>query len=358
MALQSLPWSVFPSLHSPSSGMSLTGMTIDAAGEKVAFILQATKTGTIRKVGFRVHTVTTAGDVDVRLEGVDLANGDPDGTLLHASAELAAFTISTTGWKTADFGVGNGAAVTIGDLIAVVIQDNASSAPDIAISVTSDQELWRNIYANLFTAAWAPNTNNTANVGLELSDGTYMPGMGYTAWASTAEPVYDQNDTPDHRGMIFQFPVPVRVVGAGGWFDLDGEANLKLFDSDGTTVLRTVAMDRDVRRATTAGPFLCWFDGPEILTKNTNYRIVLEATSTSNVKTHEFTVDSVAVMDVFEGGQNFHLTTSKTQTAEGDWTQTTTTRPYMGLIIDQFDDGVGGAGGLITHPGMAGGMRG
>ena len=39
------------------------------------------------------------------------------------------------------------------------------------------------------------------------------------------------------------------------------------------------------------------------------------------------------------------------------WTDTTTTLPGVSLIVDQIDDGTGG-GGLLTHPGMSGGMRG
>lgn len=346
MAFASLGFSYCPSPIDASSAITKQTMVIDAAGEKAAFVVMATKTGTIRKVGFRVATVTSAGDVDVRLEGVSLTTGDPDGSLLHASAELLAFTISTIGWKTADFGVGNGAPVTIGDYIAVVIRDNASSAPNIAIQIYGDQILWRSVYPVNFTSTWqAPSTSSACNVGLELSDGTYMPGMGYMAWSDVAETAFSNADTPDHVGLRFKFPYPVRVVGAWSYMDLDGNGNMLLFDSDGTTILETVSMDKDIRRATSDGIFAYWFNGTHELTKDLFYRLVIEPTSGTNITMSEFLVDSVAVMDVHEGGQDFHLTTSKTQTAEGDWTQTLTRRPIMGLILDQHDDGAGGAGG-------------
>jgi len=90
------------------------------------------------------------------------------------------------------------------------------------------------------------------------------------------------------------------------------------------------------------------------LTKDVFYRLVLEPTSATDITSYHFSVNAAAVMDVEEGGQNFHYTEKK----DGGWTDTVTDRPMIGLLIDQFDDGAGGAGGMIVHPGMSGGMRG
>jgi len=54
---------------------------IDAAGEKVAFIFEAPKTGTIDRLLFRTLGVTSGATVDVRLETIDASNGHPSGTL-------------------------------------------------------------------------------------------------------------------------------------------------------------------------------------------------------------------------------------------------------------------------------------
>ena len=80
------------------------------------------------------------------------------------------------------------------------------------------------------------------------------------------------------------------------------------------------------------------FAAPHVLSINSNYRLVLKP-GASDIKNDEWVVDSASILDAWEGGSKMHLTT---RVDAGSWTETTTTRPDMGLIIDQFDDGVGG----------------
>ena len=60
--------------------------TSEAANEQAAGVFQAPFTGTIDKVIFATGTVATGGTVDVRLETVSIANGDPTGTLLGTNS--------------------------------------------------------------------------------------------------------------------------------------------------------------------------------------------------------------------------------------------------------------------------------
>ena len=93
--------------YSMNGGLNQATFQINAAGEAYAWVQTATQTATIRRVGFYVTAVGTSGDVDIRLETVDLSNGEPSGTLQAASATTTD-TISATGWHWADFGEGNG----------------------------------------------------------------------------------------------------------------------------------------------------------------------------------------------------------------------------------------------------------
>jgi len=52
-----------------------------------------------------------------------------------------------------------------------------------------------------------------------------------------------------------------------------------------------------------------------------------------------------AAMDGFPGGQNVHRTE---RTDLGAWTDTTTKRPWMGVLLTGFNDGAGG--GLAFPP--------
>jgi hypothetical protein len=306
----------------------------------MAMILQAGATATIRKVGFRVSTVNVAGDVDVRLETIDATNGEPTGTLLDASATKTV-TISAAGWITADFGAGNGAAVTQGDKFAVVIQDNASSAPEILISLFAEETRFPFPYLGTYISSWSLSSTNAAIVALEDSTGAYMRLLGVLPVKDFNTHVFGNGSTPDHRGLKFQVPFKCRVVGGYAWFDGDGDADIKLYDSDGTTVLDTHSTDKDVRGRIEAGIYVFWFDSGNILTINTDYRLVVEPTSATSIRYHDMTVDSAAILDTLPGGQNFHGTTKK----DAGWTDTTTIRPFIGLILDQLDDGAGAGGG-------------
>ena len=90
------------------------------------------------------------------------------------------------------------------------------------------------------------------------------------------------------------------------------------------------------------GRIVGFFPDVNILTANTYYRLVVKPTTANNITVVDYTFASVALMDAISGGQYCHKTE---RTDAGAWTDTTTRRPWMGFLIDQLDDGVGGSGG-------------
>ena len=190
-------------------------------------------------------------------------------------------------------------------------------------------------------------------MGVRYNDGSYA----WTPWlfpASTfGNTAFNSASTPDERGLYFSSPVPVRASGIWVYVDADADFDLKLYDSDGSTVLKTIAVDTDLRALVAARIQYHYFPASQELLANTNYRLTA-LPGASSIGLAEFTVNAAAIMDAFSGGQACHLTT---RADAGAWTQTTTQRPIMGLIIDGLSDGAGG-GGMIVHPGMSGGMRG
>jgi hypothetical protein len=180
-------------------------------------------------------------------------------------------------------------------------------------------------------------------VAVEYSDGSYAYGPTVYPYAAiTTGGGYASNSTPDEQGLYFSFPYPVTVAGAWMVADLDGAADLILYDADGSSTLRSLSFDSDVRQTTTNLVLKRKFTSPVTLTANTSYRLVLKPTTTTLIVLPNFDVNSAAVMGAFEGGQDFHFTS---RTDEGSWSQTTTRRPMMGLMIEAFDDGTGGGGG-------------
>lgn len=348
MAFQVLSSGGFYIPRKPGGTPTLQTMLIDAANEEAAGVFRAGKTGTIDKIGFLTGTVTTGATVDVRLETVSLTDGDPTGTLLgtdsNGSQIIADADDNTWFLVTLTTGV----AVTKGDLFAMTIVNPSVSFGNMDIRrIRYDQDIFG--YSDLFTGTWA-KSNEEPCFAFEYSDGSYAAVAGAFPVDSVGKVNFNSSSTPDERGLKFKFPFPVRVTGAWVEVDLDENADVVLYDSD-DSVLETISLDKDVRQGTAEGRIHILFSGTQELTKDVSRRLVLKPTTTTNIDLREFTIDAVAVMDSFDGGQDFHHTS---RTDGGSWTDTTTRRPLMGLILDAFDDGVGGAPG---HGNLTGGMQ-
>ena len=323
--------------------------TIDASGEELALVCLAPATGTIRKIHANVATNTVSGDCEGRLEGVD-GSGLPDNTLLHASATKL-ITISATGWTTWDFGVGNGASVTLGDLIAVVLKDDSTSVWQGAIRVTLD-DMGTGAAGFPYLVHLGSKVDFSPAMALEYSDGSYHPIPNVWPFTSQGFLSWDNADNPQIRGMKFQIPFPARCLGF--WFWGGGNTGStfegELYDSDGAPFATParVVLDGDYSRsASNARIHTCYFSDPPDLAKDTNYWIALNAENTTDLFLCYFDVNSNDVLDAVPGGKNWFYSTTNTDppTATGDWSDTNTRRPWMGLILDQFDDAVGGGGG-------------
>lgn len=344
----------FPRVPKGWSGAAgFNSYLLDAAGEKFAVVLHAPKTGNIRKIGFRTATVTTGATVDVRIEQVDPATGDPNGSLFGVNTNVAHVINNaddnvwlTTAALTAD------AAVTQGDLIAVVIAVPAGAnlnISELAEDSTSNGPVFP--YIDHFTAAWAKTTRGGgAMLALEYSDGSYVPIPNCWAFGTATTDTFNSGSTPDEYALKFKLPFPARIKGCWAVIDQDGDCDIVLYDSDGTTALLTKSMDKDVRADSAARCIYITFPGTADLAKDTFYYLSVKPTSVTNLTVYRLQLASAALMDAMEGGQNFH---GATRTDAGAWTAVTTDRPMIGLMLSGFDDG---AGGSATTHGFSGGI--
>ncbi len=315
-----------------AGGLGRTSLLIDAAGEKAAAIVYAPQAGDIAKVGFLTDTVTTGDTVDVRLETVDAATGDPSGALLGTNSNAS--QVISTGAHDTWFLTTLTTAVTVtrGQQFAVVIA-NGSGGGNINISNISWDEV-NSVYSDLFTASWV-KTQTSPIYAFEYSDGSYAlspnvyPIRGFSALS------YNSSSDPDERGIKFKLPFPVRAIGAWARLNVDAALDLVLYDND-DSVLKTLSFDKDIRAQAALGTHVVLFDGSEDLTANVFRRLTVKPTTTTNIQIEDMSVDAAVIMDSFEGGQDIHYTQ---RVDGGDWTDAVKRRPIMGLIYDAFDDG-------------------
>ena len=336
----------FPTMQNMYDDDTFNTLVIDAASEKVAGVFQACKTGTINKIGFGTGTVTTGADLDVRLETVSTTDGDPSGTLATANSN-ATQTVADTNdntWFLTTLTAGH--AATQGDVLAAVVVNDPTTPGNMQIRTGPATQLMGSVgiafkVLDHFTTAWTKQNDNHSFY-IEYDDATTC-AVGSMPIASQTETSFGTSSAADEIGNIFQFPFKADVCGA--WVPVEWNAadfDVILYDSDGSTALQTLVLDGNlgVNRVNNDYFSFFLFSGSSTLSANTNYRIVLKPTTTSTIAIDEFNVNSATIMDAFDGGQEVH----KTSRADaGAWTQTTTSRVNIGILMCGFDDGAGGS---------------
>lgn len=336
--------------HIPSDDQAtFLSFKTDAASEKFAFIFVVPLTGSLATVHFRTGTVTTGGDVDVRIETVSTTTGDPTGTLVDANATKV---VTLAGgdddkWLTATFATAP--TLTRGDTVALVFARSTGDYDFVALDMQYERSF---PYSDHFTGTWSKKRESPV-FGFEYTDSTRPPIPGVYPYDSLSTLSIASNTTPDELGIRFKFPFPIRAGGC--WYTdilLKRPGEIRLYDSDGTTVLAKYVFDFD--QAETVGPQngnIYLFDSTAELLANTFYRIAVRPTSTLPVSIGITGVDATAFWNHFDGGPDW---TRTERTDDGAWTETVLERVRIGLLLDGFASH--GEVGITTIGRLGGGM--
>lgn len=353
----------------PNIGATIfnTSGVLDAAADRISAVFPCPKAGNLGYVGFRTGAVTTSEALKISFQTIDVATGSPDDTVdqyrVHAGA-FAANTWYTTGLITDD-GTDTGAkrAVARGEYVGVVVQFDAFSAGNLVISrITGGGGGGTSgLYQNLFAYSTANLTGTYAKSGLNQPDfyiqyddssTAYIPMIWpFSAATNTA---FKNDSATAERGLRFQVPFAAKV--GGFWYAqlaaTTGDFELRLYGSDGTTILGTCALDQNIR-VSTYGYGYCSLPTEITIAAATTYFIGLDPTTTTTTEIDTWTVPAVGAWDQTSCGQGCYSVSRAAQGA-GAWTETTTTRPLMGIIITALDDGAaggttGGTGRVVSQ---------
>lgn len=335
MALQTISYPIMLP-HLTSTSWSGNGVTLDDAADRVAWVFKVPKTGNIDRISFRTGTVTSSQSLDVGLRTVD-ASGDPTSTAYGSMSVGAQASVSAS--TTYEVTLGAAASATIGDTVAVVIQYTSTAGTLQIISNWSGSQSQVFPYCdNNTAAAWAKVTGGAAPVvSIRYDDGNYY-GIGGVPACNGAGQSFSSSSTPDEIGNLINIPFYCRAWGFWLLADIDNAADVVLYDTDGTTALKTVSLVANERTGTGSGVYMIPFASTQDLTINSNYRIVLKPTTTSNVQIQRMTVLAAGHMDMAPLGQKCYETS---RTDAGAWTETTTQRVSIGLLVNGLSDNVG-----------------
>jgi hypothetical protein len=363
MALQSIPggvWIPEGFTVGVTPALVATG-NLNAAAHKTAMVVTIPKAGAVRKVIWRTATVSTGATVDVRLETLDAA-GLPSGTLWGASTNGAQVVLAADDNTTFATALTADATVARGDVLVVVIANNAGAPGNFFVAAASINSsiagaaAERHAFQYQFTTAWAVDGGIGTCVALEYSDGSFAPLVGARPPGLVTATSLSTSTSPDVFGLRFRLPVAASVGGAWVAIDVDGPCDVRLVSTAynqaaATGILTSLTVTR-ARSATTGGAYRVVFPSAVTLTANTDYRLVVEPTTTTAIAAYDTTMQSLAQLDAWPGGRDWHLTTAKDPTSDASWTNYnsgTFRRPFMGLLLEGLDDGAGVGGGEHAH---------
>lgn len=336
-----------------TSPTSVRIFTLDADGEKGAFIFQCSEDCTIDKVLVNFGTVVQCTN-GLRVSLQDVSSGSPDGTQdayrVIPTGEISTESQPLTGKLTSD-GTDTGTQKTVssGDLLAVVVEfESFDTGDDVDLRLAMDGP-WATVgrdwgdYYNTYTAgAWVgPISWSRLNVGVMKTDGEWM--RLYDAFCSQKNNGLSRTtaSTPDEVGLKFTLPVPMRSVGAGymGTFSTGSAPSVVLYDED-SNVLRSKTLVDAAAQQVVGGygdKYVYW--DPIELSKDTTYRLVWKPTNTTAavIMTHEI-ADSSYIGQTPWGAD----AVPTVRTDGGSWTdyaggETNAWFPALNLIIDAID---------------------
>jgi hypothetical protein len=341
-ALVTSPQLTWPDII-PQGSITSISSAVNATGTKFGYVFEAPATGTITGLSFRTGTVTTGTTtgVDVRLETVG-TDGFPTGTLVGTNTNLSGVAVSTSNtWYNVTFT--SGASVTRGVRYALVIVSDTASVFAVAGYSTGNGVPLYGLpwYGTYNGSAWTYASNISVMAGVLNYGGTYPYSPAFVPGVTQLSTTFNSGSTPDVRGLKFTLPYPAKVSGFQGYWDHDGPATVKLYDSDGVTVLASVDIDdADYPPTTAARQVRYTFSSDVTLAANTAYRIALEPDSGTSIGMGELALGNSAWYTATAYETFGAYTTAKDPSGTGSWTDSTSTvMPQLGLVITALDNG-------------------
>lgn len=337
--------------------------TIDAADEYIAYCITIPRTGTLKKIGWVVISVSSPSGIDlyVALETVAETVGAPvaatraTATLYATGAESARITDPSAGSLWTPINGTTGISVTRGDKVAVTIRCTARTSGSLALILNQYASITYGPAATSYpyTTRDGEVVGFTPAVALQYDDGI-VPVAGASNAGKYENHAYNSSSNPDRRGMAFRFPD--FAAKAGGLYllaDSDQDFDIIIYDYDEYTVMSgfPLRFKGNQRRTSASGMICIEFTAEVTFVKNQWYRVVLLPTTTTpnvSIYTALFLDDgSFLGIDATPEGANCIYTSRNGAPSSGDhaWTDDDNARPMLALHVVSIDPGSSGSGG-------------
>ena len=337
---------------------------------------------TVSSAGGKIHWLPGASiafvvvaSLEIGIQDVDTANGpagrgdgtfDVSATLVAGVDTITSTTALATAMGTGTKTMAHGALICVAHKLSVTSGTQAIRIRQLGTSANAVFPL-----STLITSGPTYTANSgLPNIVIEADDGTR--GIIYGTMPFSVSPTsltYKNNDATKEYGNVLRFNTPVQLDGLYFFGVASAStANLSMvLYSDpfaaaaGPTVDEAVSLDANTLGVVTGSARLLWvpFTVPRTLAANTDYVVALRPDAAVNISmtyVDEQTGD-MAAMPLGAGCYGVSRGTIAAGTAFASISSGT--RRFMcGVSVCGGDDGAGGGGGMIRHPGMQGGISG
>ncbi len=323
------PWRFQEGHNSYSTSYSLT-----AGQPKIAYFLQAPRSGTIDSLEFKLGAVTTPAALKVSLQDISLATGNPDGVVDQYGVIPSASVVSQA-WVTTTLtldgtSTGPKRTVTQGEWVAVVFEWYAA-AGSVVFSTHLNTVAWDSLELVQFFngAVWSWPSPFLPCYVLKYTDGVYATTKAGACAPSAITAVNPTvNTTPDEYALTVHLPFTGICVGALVHLRFaSGTYNVVLYAPNGSTLLSVAGLKGG---GGSSGPVLTQFPSPITLLPNSLYRLAVVPLTTTAVKLTVYDVQNCGIHDAHPGGRNWYLST---RTNAGLWTDSPLQRPLIAPLL-------------------------
>lgn len=338
-----------------------TVVTLNATNTKQAFVFSARADANAVSVFFRTNSVTTSQSVTVSIQSVN-ATSQPSrasGTILGATSNGYGTQATIAANTLYEVTLGETVALTTGTQYAVVIEwTSTTGTAQIVVHVnTGFMPLGRSsVFAHRQTytsGAWGTPAWPIPGVGFAIGVRTdaanwWMPEFAMPGSSVATNSAYGSTSSPDEYGNKLYLPAG-DVTGLWVASDQDGTGTVVVYDNSDNVVVSATIVPNE--RGTSAYGSCLYPVAPTAITEGW-YRVTQKPDTTTTVSRFICTYTSNQ-QDGRSMGSNCCLTQ---RTDNGAWTDTATSQMMIGVEMEPTF-GSGSGGGMIVHPGFAGGFR-
>jgi len=370
-------WTLDPQtrLHRRYEDLATSQQLIDADQEGYALAWQMPYACEISSAEFNWGTITTGGDLNVKLLPKSTTDGDGcDSGTVHKSVTI---TVDAADDNDAEEGIfASTYSATMGEWLCIHIVRDTALSSTFNGQFLSKSGVWAfgaaasPLLKTSSSGTWSEDTGDQPGIAVRCSTGELIPVIGTPALSSTTiEKNINTGSTPDEYGVKWTQPVDATVIGMTARIEVEvnnDTLTMTVYDSV-DTALGSYTPDKDVlKEATVVRYWTLYFTSAISVSEGAVYRFTILPSDATNLgvgghwrqRDNIVTAFDAADKILWSGHPESWVETTRTDL--GAWTDAGNEPGDMPYIWPIFGPPTyptaGGGGGILEQADLSGGL--